>query len=305
MFYSTFVRVLFGRIKKMCYLCKIIQKIMKLLADSGSTKTHWCLMTESGQCSEFFTDGINPFFQTCDAMKNSIRQQLLPQMAHLMWVGPVTEIYFFGAGCTPEKSPYVEEALRACFKHAETVEVQSDMVGAARALLGHSEGVACILGTGANSCLFDGEKIVKNVPALGFILGDEGSGAVLGRRLVSDLLKNQLSDELKEKFLAQYSTSQAEIIENVYRKPFPNRYLAQFAKFCSENIADEKIHRLVYNHFDYFVKRILTQYPKMPVGFVGSIAYYFRDILAEVMKDNGMEMGTVLQSPMEGMKEHC
>lgn len=277
---------------------------MILIADSGSTKTHWCLMTESGQSSEFFTDGINPFFQTSDAIKNSISNQLLPQIAHLMWVGQVTAIYFYGAGCTPEKSPYVEDALSACFKKAEHIEVQSDMVGAARGILGKNEGVACILGTGANSCLFDGEKIVKNVPALGFILGDEGSGAVLGKRLVSDLLKNQLSDELKEKFLAEYNVTQADIIENVYRKPFPNRYLATFAKFCSANIENPLIKKLVYDHFDYFVKRILTQYPALPVGFIGSIAYYFQDILKQVLADNGMQCGNILQGPMEGLKEY-
>lgn len=276
---------------------------MILLADSGSTKTHWCLMTESGQTSEFFTDGINPFFQTSDAMKNSISNQLLPQMAHLMWVGQVDAVYFCGAGCTPEKSPFVEDALRACFKKAQIVEVKSDMVGAAISVLGNETGVACIMGTGANSCLWENGEIVKNVPALGFILGDEGSGAVLGKRLVSDLLKNQLSEELKQKFLDEYHTTQAEIIENVYRKPFPNRYLATFAKFCSANIENPLIYQLVYDHFEYFAKRILTQYPKVPVCFVGSIAYYFQDVLRKVLEDNGMQVGKILQSPMEGMKE--
>ena len=277
---------------------------MIILADSGSTKTHWCLMTESGQTSEFFTDGINPFYQTADAMKNSISNQLLPQLAHLMWVGQITAVYFYGAGCTPEKKPFVEDALRANFRRAEIIEVQSDMIGAAISLVGDGKGVACILGTGANSCLFENGEVKKNVPALGFILGDEGSGAVLGRRLVADLLKNQLSDELKEKFLKEYNLDQAQIIENVYRKPFPNRYLANFTKFCSANIENPLIYKLVYDHFDYFVKRILPQYPKLPVGFVGSIAYYFRDVLEKVMADNGFELGKILQSPMEGMKEY-
>ncbi len=278
-------------------------KHMILLADSGSTKTHWCLMTESGQSSEFFTDGINPFFQTSEAMRNSISNQLLPQLARLMWVGTIEAVYFYGAGCTAEKSPFVEDALRACFKKASEVEVQSDMIGAARSLVGNGRGVACILGTGANSCLFEEGKIVKNVPALGFILGDEGSGAVLGKRLVSDLYKNQLSDELKAKFEKEYDTNVAQVIECVYRKPFPNRYLAQFSKFCSANIEDPLVSKLVYDHFDYFAKRILTQYPKVPVGFVGSVAYYYKEILGKVLEDNGLMMGKILQSPMEGMKE--
>ncbi len=275
---------------------------MILLADSGSTKTHWCLMTANGQESEFFTDGINPFQQTSDAIRNTIQGQLLPQMAHLMWVGPVTHVYFYGAGCTPEKKKPVMMAIQACFKKAEVI-VESDMVGAAIGVLGHNAGVACILGTGGNSCYFDGEKIVKNVPALGYILGDEGSGAVLGKRLVSDLLKNQLSDELKEKFLSQYQITQADIIEHVYRQPFPNRYLAGLSKFCAENMDHPLIAKLVYDHFDYFVKRILPQYPKLPVGFVGSIAYYYQDVLKKVMADNGFECGRILQSPMDGMKE--
>ena len=274
---------------------------MILLADSGSTKTHWCLMAANGQTSEFFTDGINPFQQTSDAIRNTIQNQLLPQMARLLWVGKITKVFFYGAGCTPEKKPAVMMALNACFKHAEAV-VESDMLGAAIAACGKKEGVACILGTGGNSCYFDGEKIVKNVPALGFILGDEGSGAVLGKRLVSDLLKNQLSDELKEQFLSEYQLTQADIIEKVYRQPFPNRFLASLSKFCADHIDNPLIYQLVYDHFDYFAKRILPQYPKTPVGFVGSIAYYYQDVLKKVLADNGFECGQIFQSPMDGMK---
>ena len=277
---------------------------MILIADSGSTKTHWCLMANNGDANDFVTDGINPFFQTSDAMQNSISNQLLPQMGHLMWVGPVTNVFFYGAGCTPEKIPFVARALQSVFKKAQ-VEVNSDMLGAARALLGNNAGVACILGTGSNSCQYDGEKFVKNVPALGFILGDEGSGAVLGKRLVADLLKNQMSEELKEKFLAQYNTSQADIIENVYRKPFPNRYLAKLSKFAAENIENPMIYNLVYDHFTQFVVRNLKQYPQeLPVGFVGSIAYYYRNVLEKVLSDNGIQLANILQDPIEGLKDY-
>jgi len=274
---------------------------MILIADSGSTKTHWCLMANNGENNEFFTDGINPFFQTSDAMQNSVSNQLLPQMGQLMWVGPVTNVFFYGAGCTPEKIPFVTRALQAVFKKAQ-VEVNSDMLGAARALLGNNPGVACILGTGSNSCQYDGEKFLKNVPALGFILGDEGSGAVLGKRLVADLLKNQLSDELKEKFLTQYNTSQADIVENVYRKPFPNRFLAKLSKFAAENISNPLIYDLVYDHFRQFVTRNLKQYPaELPVGFVGSIAYYYKDVLEKVLNDNGIQLANILQDPIPGL----
>lgn len=287
---------------------------MILIADSGSTKCRWCLMTANGQSSEFLTDGINPLFQTSDAMRNSISNQLLPQMAPLLWAGTLTHIYFYGAGCIPEKIPFVEKALQAVFKKAE-VHVASDMLAAARGLLGRKEGVACILGTGSNSCLYNGEEIVMNVPSLGYILGDEGSAVALGKRLVSDVLTNQLGRDLREKFLAQYQLTVADVIEHVYRMPFPNRWLAGLSKFCAEHIDDKRIYDLVYDTFQQFVARIVSQYFEkdgvvneetnhMPVGFVGSVAYYYRDVLERVMDDYGFTVGQILQDPMEGMKEY-
>ena len=284
---------------------------MILLADSGSTKVHWCLVTASGQCSDVFTDGINPLFQTCDAMRNSICNQLLPQISSLLWAGTLTHVFFYGAGCTPEKKVFVHRALEQVFKKAE-IFVASDMLGAARGLLGHHPGVACILGTGSGSCFYDGEQIEWCVPSLGYILGDEGSAAVLGKRLVGDLLKNQLGDDLKEAFFAEYNTSMADIIEKVYRQPFPNRFLAKLSKFCADHIEDPRIHDLVYDHFVQFIRRNLVQYFKESgvrsqesgVGFVGSIAYYYRPILEEAMKAEGMPMGIVLKDPIEGLKEY-
>lgn len=283
---------------------------MILIADSGSTKVHWCLMAANGHMAEFITDGINPLFQTSDAMRNSICNQLLPQMASMLWAGTVSHVFFYGAGCTPEKSPFVEKAIESVFKKAK-VFVASDMLGATRGLLGHEKGVACILGTGSNSCLYDGEQIVKNVPSLGFILGDEGSAATLGKRLVSDLLKNQLGDDLKERFLSQYAINQADVIEHVYRQPFPNRWLANLARFCAENIDDPRIHDLVYDHFAQFVKRNISQYytteeqkQSMPVGFVGSIAFYYRPVLEQVMSDYGFRVGQILQDPIPGLVEY-
>lgn len=284
---------------------------MILLADSGSTKVHWCLVTASGQCSDVFTDGINPLFQTTIAMQNSICNQLLPQISSLLWAGTLTHVFFYGAGCTPEKKVFVQRALEQVFKKAE-IFVASDMLGAARGLLGHHPGVACILGTGSGSCFYDGENIDWCVPSLGYILGDEGSAAVLGKRLVGDLLKNQLGDDLKETFFAEYETSMADIIEKVYRQPFPNRFLAKLSKFCADHIEDQRIHNLVYDHFVQFIRRNLVQYFKESgvrsqesgVGFVGSIAYYYRPILEEAMKAEGLPMGTVLKDPIEGLKEY-
>jgi N-acetylglucosamine kinase-like BadF-type ATPase len=243
-------------------------------------------------------------------MRNSICNQLLPQISSLLWAGTLTHVFFYGAGCTPEKKVFVHRALEQVFKKAE-IFVASDMLGAARGLLGHHPGVASILGTGSGSCFYDGEQIEWCVPSLGYILGDEGSAAVLGKRLVGDLLKNQLGDDLKEAFFAEYNTSMAEIIEKVYRQPFPNRFLAKLSKFCADHIEDPRIHDLVYDHFVQFIRRNLVQYFKKPndqmlngAGFVGSIAYYYRPILEEAMKAEGMPMGTVLKDPIEGLKEY-
>lgn len=271
-------------------------------------------MTANGQSSDFMTDGISPMFQTCDAMRNSISNQLLPQIARLLWAGELTHVFFYGSGCTPEKSPFVQKALQAIFKKAE-IHVDSDMLGAARGLLGNKKGVACILGTGSGSCLYDGDNIDWSVPSLGYILGDEGSAAVLGRRLVGDMLKNQLGKDLQETFLQEMQVTKADILEHVYRQPFPNRYLANLARFCANHLDDKRIHDLVYDHFQQFVVRNVAQYYEkdgvedlrtkgMPVGFVGSVAYYYRDILAEVLSDYGFTIGQIAQDPIEGLKAY-
>ena len=287
---------------------------MVLIADSGSTKVHWCLLAANGQSSDVFTDGINPFFQTSDAMRNSISNQLLPQIGHLLWAGKLTDVFFYGAGCTPEKIPFVEKALQSVFRASE-VHVASDMLGAARGLLGKQKGVACILGTGSGSCFYDGENIRWSVPSLGYILGDEGSGAVLGKRLVGDLLKNQLGEDLKQQFFEAYETSMADVIEHVYRQPFPNRFLAKLSRFCADHIQDERIYKLVYDHFQDFVRRNVQQYyevdgvenpetMQMPVAFSGSIACYYRGVLEEVMDDYGFQIGKIMQDPIPGLKEY-
>ena len=286
---------------------------------------HWCLVTASGQCTDVRTDGINPVFQSVEQIRECISNQLLPQIARVLWAGTLTHVCFYGAGCTPEKKVLVKQALESVFKKAE-VSVESDMLGAARALLGHNAGVACILGTGSGSCFYNGETIEWAVPSLGFILGDEGSGAVLGKRLVGDLLKNQLGPnpdpslkgrevDLKELFLKEYQTNMADIIDRVYKQPFPNRFLAKLSRFCADHLDDPRIHALVYDHFVQFIRRNLVQYftpspsgegrgEATPIGFVGSIAYYYRPVLEEAMAAEGLPVGRILQDPIEGLKEY-
>ncbi len=181
------------------------------------------------------------------------------------------------------------------------------MLGAARSLCGNHSGIACILGTGSNSCFYDGEKIVSNVSPLGFILGDEGSGASLGKKLLSDILKNQLPKEIKDDFFSDYQQTPAEILENVYRRPFPNRYLAQFTVFLVKHISNPLISDLVESSFDEFISRNVIQYrdyKSNKVFFTGSVAYYFRNSLEKVIQKWNLDLGTIIQSPMEGLIDY-
>jgi len=274
---------------------------MILIADSGSTKTHWVLMAANGQCSHIHTDGINPFYQSIEDISHTLLTQLLPSVSRFLWAGKIVRIYFYGAGCTPQKIPNLSQALCQVFPDAEAY-VESDMIGAARGLLGHERGVACILGTGSNSCLWTGTEVEYNVPALGFILGDEGSGAVLGKRLVADLLKNQMTDTLREQFLSEMHLTPADIIEHVYRQPFPNRFLANLSRFAAAHLDEPLIRQLVHTHFSEFARRILKQYPaELPVNMVGSIAYYYREPLQEVLSEQGINIGQILQDPIPGL----
>jgi N-acetylglucosamine kinase-like BadF-type ATPase len=271
-----------------------------LIADSGSTKTHWCVVRGGEIVSEVFTGGINPFYQTDMEIIALLEEQLIPKLEN----PGIDSIYFYGAGCSfPEKKILVSRALVRFFNNA-MIEIQSDLLGAARSLFQHEKGIACILGTGSNSCLYDGKEIVENVSPLGYILGDEGSGAVLGKLFVADCLKNQLPTELKEKFLDQYALTPATILDNVYKKPFPNRYLAQFTPFLLENIEEPSIFNLVFDSFDAFFIRNVMQYPleDMQVGMIGSIAHYFRDTLEIVASERGIIISDIVQNPMEGLK---
>ena len=273
---------------------------MILIADSGSTKTDWCLVEHGEVLQQIFTKGTNPFFQSEEEISNEIAANLLPQLK----TPEVDAVYFYGAGCAfPDK---IETVRRAILRHMQVkgeVEVSTDMLAAARGLCGHRAGIACIMGTGSNSCYYDGEKIVQNVSPLGFILGDEGSGACLGKLLVGDILKNQMTPELKEKFLSQFNLTPADIIDRVYRKPFPNRFLASLSPFLAQNLNEPCIHSLVLNSFKSFLKRNVMQYDYQnhEVHFIGSVAYYYKDVLAQATDEMGIRLGSILKSPMEGL----
>ena len=274
---------------------------MILIADSGSTKTDWCVVENGVLVQQIFTKGTNPFFQSEEEISNEIATALLPELK----TDEFDAVYFYGAGCGfPDKIEIVHRAISKQLKVKGNVEVATDMLAAARGLCGREAGIACIMGTGSNSCYYDGENIVANVSPLGFILGDEGSGACLGKLMVGDLLKNQMTQELKEKFLKQFDLTPADIIDRVYRKPFPNRFLASLSPFLAQNISEPCVHDLVLNSFKAFFKRNIMQYENyqnLKVNLIGSEAFYYKEVLAEAAEAMGIQLGTIIQSPMEGL----
>lgn len=269
---------------------------MTLIADSGSTKTAWALVDASGQAvCQFRTEGINPIILTDEQITTMLREQLLPQLEGRS----VGRIYFYGAGCRPDQLPRMEVLLQqAC--GCEHASVNSDLLGACRALSGQNEGICCILGTGSASCLYDGVQPVEQTPSLGYILGDEGSGAVLGRRLVSDALKGQLPAALCQLLEEEMGVTVTSAIERVYRQPWPNRYLASLTPFLSQHRNEPAIHQLLVEEFRRFAVRNLKAYMRteLPVHFVGSIAYYFRSELEEALHLEGFTLGHVEAAPL-------
>jgi len=272
-----------------------------LIADSGATKTDWCVSKQGEIVHRFTGKGISPIYQTEDEIAREIGQNVYP----LLNDRPINAVYFYGSGCIPEKEDIVRRAIHRYFP-VQPIAVYSDLIAAAHALCGHNVGIACILGTGSNSCEWDGERIVNHIPPLGFILGDEGSGAVLGKRLISDALKNRLSAGLKEKLLDRYGLDQAAIIDKVYRQPFPSRFLAGFSPFILEHIYDESIRNIVDSCFSDFFERNVMHYDfrKNKVNFVGSIAFHYAPYLKEVAAKKGTTIGKIIASPMEGLIEY-
>ncbi|ALI99261.1 N-acetylglucosamine kinase [Rufibacter tibetensis] len=273
---------------------------MILIADSGSTKTAWRIIDTEGVVAQAHTIGFNPYYQDGPQIAETIRESLLPQ---LTGYAP-KEIHFYGAGCSaPDKQALVASAISSNFPEA-TVHVHHDLEAAARALCGHEEGIACILGTGSNSCLYDGEKIVQNVPNLGFILGDEGSGGYMGKLLVQAFLNQELPADVHEAFMARYNTTRDEIVDHVYRKPYPNRYIATYAKFLFDHQKHPFIYELICRCFADFFEKTVIKYPdyqQKKTHFVGSIAFYFGDILKTVAQKYSINVGQILESPIAGL----
>lgn len=271
---------------------------MKLIADSGSTKTDWCICDQGKIVQSVRTEGINPFHQSPDVIGRIIGEMVLQMDASIS----IQKVEFYGAGCALSEQKSVVAGILQEALACSDIRVSSDLEGAARAVCHGEAGIACILGTGSNSCQFDGEKIIANTPSLGYILGDEGSGAVLGRTLVSNCLKGLLPAYLCKSFYAEYQLDQATLLEQVYRQPLPNRFLASLVPFLGKFHDEPAIHDLLFEQFCHFFRRNVLAYDvSLPVHFVGSIAYYFRNEVAEAAHSLGLIVGRTLRSPMEGL----
>jgi N-acetylglucosamine kinase-like BadF-type ATPase len=273
---------------------------MILIADSGATKTTWTLLGSSKK-SQITTAGISPYFFSEEQIAELLREKLLPRLGKQ----EAEAIFFYGTGCaTPENQLLVKRGIQKAFGRRAKTEVQSDLMAAARALCGRSKGIACILGTGSNSCVFDGKKIIKNNPAPGFILGDEGSGAYLGRKTVQYFIYNTFDEELMHKFNLKFNTTYREILQQVYKEPWPNRYLASFTTFLGENRGHYMVENIIEDGISDFFFTHLYKYPetwRFPIHFTGSVAWHFRDVIKELCQAFELQLGTIMQSPMKGL----
>ena len=294
---------------------------MILIADSGGSKTDWALIslpTDNSKCVlKVRTQGLNPFHQSKDVILKALEEELMPALYKAAEQSgtfskeydiaeKITQIAFYGAGCTKALSPIVGEALAIAFPSA-SIKVESDLLGAAHAVCGHEEGIACILGTGANSCLYDGEQIVANIPPLGYILGDEGSGAVLGKMLLNGIFKGDLPTEIRDLYLEWSGLTYPEIIDKVYRQPLANRFLASSSKFIKENLQYAELEGLVRYNFDTFFKKNILKYTVSSIrviSAVGGIASAFEEQFRASADSFGYQVGKVLSSPIDGLIEY-
>ena|SRR5437762_1519763 len=276
--------------------------VTTLIADSGATKAEWCLLDGSRK-KIVFTQGISPYFLNSEQIQSLLLKELCPFLKKAR----VDEVYYYGTGCAnPANARIVREAIEKTFP-GSAVHVTHDLMGAARSLCGNQKGIACILGTGSNSCFYNGKKIVRNSPGLGYILGDEGSGAYLGKKILQYYLYKAFDDELKLRFDAKFHTDMVEILESVYKKPLPNRYLAGFTIFLAENRGHYMIENIIEDGLNDFFFNHLMKYKEtssLPVSFVGGVAHGFRDVLQQLCTTHEMRLGKVLKNPMEGLIEY-
>lgn len=291
---------------------------MTLIADAGGTKTEWCIVGDGVVVRRIATAGMNPFHQSEEETDNILREQLLPALADVT----VDDVYFYGSGCRDERTTGMRDCLRATLvprlrgnarNNADAcIHVYSDVFGAARSLYGDGAGIVCIIGTGSNACLYDGREIAASVPPLGFILGDEGSGAAIGRAFLNAILKRRFGEDLRAAYLHETCQSEEDILRKVYSGQGTARFLASAAPFVLKHIERPELREMVIDSFsDFFRINVLPlckhaeekgRDDRMtPVKAVGSIAYFFRAELARAAEDNGLVLAEAVQSPMGGL----
>ena len=275
---------------------------IKLIADSGATKAEWTVLGEV-KTRTFTTQGISPYFLNTEQISELLKKELLPKLRQTR----IDEVYYYGTGCAnPANAKMVAKAIHNNLPQSK-IEVNHDLLAAARGLCGREPGIACILGTGSNSCYYNGKKIVRNSPGLGYVLGDEGSGAYLGKKVIQYYLYETFDEELRGRFDLTYMTSATEILENVYKKPLPNRYLASFARFLADNRGHYMIENIIEDGLNDFFFYHLCKYReiwKLPVNFVGGVAFGFRDVVKHLCESYEFQLGTVLKKPMSGLIEY-
>ncbi len=269
---------------------------MKLLADCGSTTINWAILDKDSEPVFFNSDGINPVHMRANDIYLELKDALIN-----VTTNEISEVWFYGAGIVGEEIKKSMQDILARFFPFARLDVDSDLMAAARAGLNRERGIACILGTGSNSCLYDGKEIIEHVSPLGYILGDEGSGAVMGRKLVGDYLKKMMPLELQHKFKEAYPYSRTDYLNMVYKQDKPNQFLAGLTKFLVENSEVEYCYEFVYNEFDLFIRRNIlgyTDYNNLPVSFVGSVGFYFKEILLKVLDEHRLIPGDILKEPL-------
>jgi glucosamine kinase len=277
---------------------------MILVADSGSTKCDWILIDDQNERHQTATIGFNPLFHN----QANILDELEKNSLLTKFKASVTFIYFYGAGCSSvERNKIIENALNSFFNHSKLIEVNHDLKGAVLAACGDHQGIACILGTGSNACYFDGSEIVQNTKALGYVLGDEGSGSYFGKKLITTWLYKRLPRDLAKSFNAKYNINLEDVLDRVYKQPFANVYLASFAEFLGEQRAHPFVKKMIYEGLTEFVSIHVWSYAmfrEVPVNFVGSIAYYFREELEEVARNHRFTVGKIEKQPIEALANY-
>jgi N-acetylglucosamine kinase-like BadF-type ATPase len=276
---------------------------MKLIVDSGSTKTEWVFVKDQIVIKRYLGSGFNPYYFKDENYLLEMEEQLSGSLNFT----EVENIYFYGSGCSTETNcTLVKTALWESFTNANIV-LHHDLYGAAVALCGANAGIACILGTGSNSCLWDGQEILENVPSVGYLLGDEGSGTYLGKIILAEILMESAPKEVSKLFYDTYDLDFSKVLDRIYKEPNPNKLFASISKFTSENIAHPWLQKMVKRNFNDFIDKQVSQYSDFEifkVSFVGSVSMGFKDILLEVLKSRNLKAGKFIKSPVDELVKY-